>query len=131
MKGAEIEKAMLMVHAMLIGVIIFLTNLIPIIGPSLASRSIGFNEFRWNMMHEGITRKFLITPIIIGHIIFFLFLGLFLSFGIEFAYQQYFWLIIGLGLVGNLVLSIIFYFVGVSIYKKRRKKRQLGYRIKK
>jgi len=131
MERMGIQNTMIIMYAILISITVFLSNLIPIIGPSLASRSIGFNEFRWNMTHEGVTRKLLIPSIILGHAFFFLFFGLFLNFGIEFAYQQYFWLIILPGLAVNLAFSMSFYFVGVSIYKKRYRKGQLGWKGKK
>jgi hypothetical protein len=130
MKKMGVQNATIMMHTTLVSIIVFLSNLIPIIGPSLASRSIGFNEFRLNTSGK-ITRKLLITSIILGHAIFFLCLGLLLNFCVDFAYQQYSWLIIGLGLIGNLAFSIIFYFVGVSIYKKRYRKGQLGWKGKK
>jgi hypothetical protein len=115
-----------LLFSVLITIIIFLSNLIPIIGTSLASNSIGFNEKRWKKRYKEIKRKMLIIPIIIGNFLFSallaLFLALFLSFSLEFTHQQYLWIIVGLLLVCNLTFSISFYFIGIASYKKIKNK---------
>lgn len=100
------------------GATLFFSNLIPIIGPCLASSAMGYSEKRFKKLYE-IPRKSIILAITIGHSLFFFIVGITINFCAIFLNQKIFWIIILSGLLVNIALSIIFYFIGAMRYQKR------------
>ncbi len=106
------------VSAPLFAILIFWSNLIPIIGPSLFSSGIGFNQKRFESRYE-INKKLLLLAILIGNLAFSFFAGITINYLFEFVNQIYFWIIISSGFLINQAFSTIFYFIGKKRYAKK------------
>ena len=100
--------------------IIFLSNLVPILGPIIISGGIGYNEKRFRRSCYNIKRKSLIISILTGNLLYFLIIGILIDYIIELEHQSYFWLIIFSGFLISFIFSIIFYFIGKKRYDKKR-----------
>ncbi|PKM91735.1 hypothetical protein CVU82_00830 [Candidatus Falkowbacteria bacterium HGW-Falkowbacteria-1] len=104
----------------LLSVLVTISNVIPIAGPSVIGYAIGYNRYRWKKYY-GIRRKSLISSIIIGEIIFFSIIALITRAAVHFHNPETFWYLILAGFVTNSLFSIIFYFVGKKKYYKYKK----------
>lgn len=90
--------------------IMIVANLIPIFGPSLASNALGYNMQRHNLSFlDGI------IPIILGTIIFYLWIG------IWFHINNFSFYIVFIGFLSNILSALTLYFIGYNKYIKENR----------
>lgn len=95
--------------------IFFMSNIIPVIGPSLASYSFGRGGKKFRQRYD-ISKIAIIRTMIAGHIMFFTISGIILNFIIDFHDQTNLWFLIITGFLLNTLCSIFFYTFGKNCF---------------
>lgn len=95
------------------GIVFFYFNFIPIIGSIIGGYLIGKNQSTLEKEFM-ISKSSLLKTIYLSHIVIFLLFALILNFIVEFTNNNHFWLIIFTGLIINMTLAIIFFYIGMK-----------------
>ena len=96
----------------------FVSNIIPIVGPSFLAYAFGFSMYR--IEHYGLSKIHILISMTIGELIFFIISFLIIKASFLFYNPETFWYLIIIGFISNYLFSIIFYFLGLMKLKSKK-----------